>query len=98
MRRWLAWDGGSMSQATVIRNPIVHRITITSDCPEGSYRLKSVIQDSSGNEIISGSIDFDIGEPRPDADSAQRVELYGDTELSFQSSSCRLGQRRGRYS
>ena len=52
-----------MRQATVTRNPIVNRVTITSDCPVGSYRLKSVIQDNSGNEIISGSIDFDIGDP-----------------------------------
>ena len=54
---------GQDASATVSRNPIVHRITITSDCPEGSYRLKSAIQDNSGNEIISGSIDFDIGDP-----------------------------------
>ena len=54
---------GQDVSATVIRNPIVNRVTITSDCPVGSYRLKSVIQDNSGNEIISGSIDFDIGDP-----------------------------------
>ena len=54
---------GQDVSATVIRNPIVNRVTITSDCPEGSYRLKSAIQDNSGNEIISGSIDFDIGDP-----------------------------------
>ena len=54
---------GQDASATVIRNPIVNRVTITSDCPEGSYRLKSAIQDNSGNEIISGSIDFDIGDP-----------------------------------
>ena len=54
---------GQDVSSTVTRNPIVHRITITSDCPEGSYRLKSAIQDNSGNEIISGSIDFDIGDP-----------------------------------
>ena len=54
---------GQDVSATVIRNPIVNRVTIASDCPVGSYRLKSVIQDNSGNEIISGSIDFDIGDP-----------------------------------
>ena len=54
---------GQDASATVIRNPIVNRVTITSDCPVGSYRLKSAIQDNSGNEIISGSIDFDIGDP-----------------------------------
>ena len=54
---------GQDVSGTVIRNPIVHRITITSDCPVGSYRLKSAFQDNSGNEIISGSIDFDIGDP-----------------------------------
>ena len=54
---------GQDVSSTVIRNPIVNRITITSDCPEGSYRLKSAIQDRSRNEIISGSIDFDIGDP-----------------------------------
>ena len=54
---------GQDVSSTVTRNPIVNRVTIASDCPVGSYRLKSVIQDSSGNEIISGSIDFDIGDP-----------------------------------
>ena len=54
---------GQDASATVIRNPIVNRVTIASDCPVGSYRLKSAIQDNSGNEIISGSIDFDIGDP-----------------------------------
>ena len=54
---------GQDVSSTVTRNPIVNRVTIASDCPVGSYRLKSVIQDNSGNEIISGSIDFDIGDP-----------------------------------
>ena len=54
---------GQDVSSTVTRNPIVNRVTITSDCPVGSYRLKSAIQDSSGNEIISGSRDFDIGNP-----------------------------------
>ena len=54
---------GQDVSSTVTRNPIVNRVTIASDCPVGSYRLKSVIQDSSGNEIISGSRDFDIGDP-----------------------------------
>jgi uncharacterized protein YgiM (DUF1202 family) len=38
-------------------------VTIPSDCPEGSYRLKSLIQDNSGNEIVSGSASFTIGNP-----------------------------------
>ena len=54
---------GQVVSSTVIRNPIVNRVTIASDCPVGSYRLKSVIQDGSGSEIVSGSIDFDIGNP-----------------------------------
>ena len=54
---------GQDVSSTVTRNPIVNRVTIASDCPVGSYRLKSAIQDNSGNEIISGSIDFDIGDP-----------------------------------
>ena len=54
---------GQDVSSTVTRNPIVNRVTITSDCPEGSYRLKSAIQDNSGNEIVSSSIDFTIGDP-----------------------------------
>ena len=48
---------------TVNYNPDVNRITIPSDCPAGSYRIVSKMKNSSGNEIISGSVDFIIGDP-----------------------------------
>ena len=51
-------------QGTVSRNPIVHTYTISSACPAGSYTLKSVIKNSSGSEIVSGSASFTIGNPR----------------------------------
>ena len=50
-------------QATFNSNPLVIEITIPSDCPAGDYRVASQIQDSSGSEIVSGSIDFVIGYP-----------------------------------
>ena len=77
---------GQDVSSTVTRNPIVHRITITSDCPVGSYRLKSVIQDNSGNEIISGSIDFDIGDPdlTPTAPSVSNFTAKQNSPFSQQ--------------
>ena len=77
---------GQDASSTVIRNPIVNRVTITSDCPEGSYRLKSVIQDSSGNEIISGSRDFDIGNPdlTPTAPSVSNYTATQNSPFSEQ--------------
>ena len=46
---------------TVGRNPFILSETISSNCPAGSYKLKSVISDGSGNEIVSGSADFTVG-------------------------------------
>ena len=46
---------------TVGRNPFILSATISSNCPAGSYKLKSVISDGSGNEIVSGSADFTVG-------------------------------------
>ena len=46
---------------TVGRNPFILSLTISSNCPAGSYKLKSVISDGSGNEIVSGSADFTVG-------------------------------------
>ena len=48
---------------TVNHNPYVNDITIPSDCPAGSYRIVSKMKNSSGNEFISGSVDFIIGDP-----------------------------------
>ena len=77
---------GQDVSSTVIRNPIVNRVTIASDCPEGSYRLKSAIQDNSGNEIISGSIDFDIGDPdlTPTAPSVSNFTAKQNSHFSEQ--------------
>ncbi len=50
--------GGSFTS-----NPYVNLITIPSDCPAGNYRIVSEKEDPSGNDIISGSIDFIIGDP-----------------------------------
>ena len=61
---------GEDVQATINSNPNVNRVTIPSDCPVGSYRLESRIDDrSSGDPIISGTADFTIGDPNltPDA-------------------------------
>ncbi len=55
---------GQDVQATINSNPYVNRITIPSDCPVGSYRLESRIDErDSGIQIIAGSIDFTIGDP-----------------------------------
>ena len=77
---------GQDASSTVTRNPIVNRVTIASDCPVGSYRLKSVIQDNSGNEIISGSIDFDIGDPdlTPTAPSVSNFTAKQNSPFSQQ--------------
>ena len=67
---------GQDVSSTVSRNPIVNRVTIISDCPEGSYRLKSLIQDNSGKEIVSESASFTIGNPpavRPAATASSGV-------------------------
>ena len=57
-------DGIGLGQEfgfTVGRNPFVLRETISSNCPAGSYTLKSVITNGSGIEIVSGSADFTVG-------------------------------------
>ena len=68
--------------ATVFRNPIVNRVTISSDCPVGSYKLGSVIEDSSGGEIISGSADFTIGYPNL-TPTAPNVSNYTAKQNSY---------------
>ncbi len=54
---------GQAIQSTFNNNPYHSLITIPSDCPAGEYKIVSQIQDSSGSEIVSGSIDFVIGYP-----------------------------------
>ena len=54
---------GTDVSGTYNSNPYVNHITIPSDCPAGSYRIVSKMKNSSGNEIISGSVDFIIGDP-----------------------------------
>ena len=60
---------GQDVQSTINRNPYINRVTIPSDCPAGAYTMVSDIDDRSDNDIISGSIDFTIGDPdlTPDA-------------------------------
>ena len=54
---------GQDVSGTYNSNPYVNHITIPSDCPAGSYRIVSKMKNSSGNDIISGSVDFIIGDP-----------------------------------
>ena len=54
---------GQDVQSAFNSNPYVNRVTIPSDCPAGAYKMVSEIEDRSGNDIISGSIDFTIGDP-----------------------------------
>jgi len=71
---------------TVTYNPDVNRITIPSDCPAGSYRIVSKMKNSSGNEIISGSVDFIIGYPdlTPSAPSVSNMTAKQNTPFSQQ--------------
>jgi len=71
---------------TVNHNPDWNRITIPSDCPAGSYRIVSKIKNSSGNEIISGSVDFIIGYPdlTPSAPSVSNMTAKQNTPFSQQ--------------
>ncbi len=71
---------------TVNHNPDLNSITIPSDCPEGSYRIVSKIKNSSGNEIISGSVDFIIGYPdlTPSAPSVSNITAKQNSPFSQQ--------------
>ena len=71
---------------TVNYNPDVNRITIPSDCPAGSYRIVSKMKNSSGNEIISGSVDFIIGDPdlTPSAPSVSDMTAKQNSPFSQQ--------------
>ena len=71
---------------TVNYNPDVNRITIPSDCPAGSYRIVSKMKNSSGNEIISGSVDFVIGDPdlTPSAPSVSNMTAKQNSPFSQQ--------------
>ena len=71
---------------TVNYNPDVNRITIPSDCPAGSYRIVSKMKNSSGNEIISGSVDFIIGDPdlTPSAPSVSNMTAKQNSPFSQQ--------------
>ena len=71
---------------TVNLNPDVNRITIPSDCPEGSYRIVSKMKDSSDNDIISGSVDFVIGDPdlTPSAPSVSNMTAKQNSPFSQQ--------------
>ena len=71
---------------TVNQNPDVNRITIPSDCPAGSYRIVSKMKNSSGNEIISGSVDFIIGYPdlTPSAPSVSNMTAKQNSPFSQQ--------------
>ena len=71
---------------TVNNNPDVNRITIPSDCPAGSYRIVSKMKNSSGNEIISGYVDFIIGDPdlTPSAPSVSNMTAKQNSPFSQQ--------------
>ena len=71
---------------TVNYNPDVNRITIPSDCPAGSYRIVSKMKNSSGNDIISGSVDFIIGDPdlTPSAPSVSNMTAKQNSPFSQQ--------------
>ncbi len=72
--------------ATFSSNPYVNRVSIPSDCPAGNYRIVSEIGDPSGNDIISGSIDFTIGYPNltPTAPSVPGYNAKQNTPFSQQ--------------
>ena len=71
---------------TVNHNPDLNSITIPSDCPAGSYRIVSKMKNSSGNEIISGSVDFVIGDPdlTPSAPSVSNMTAKQNSPFSQQ--------------
>ena len=54
---------GQNVSSTVSRNPNVNRVTIASDCPEGSYEVVSLMEYGTDNKRISGSAKFTIGNP-----------------------------------
>ena len=77
---------GQEVSGTVNTNPDVNLITIPSDCPAGSYRIISEIEDTSGNDIISGSVDFIIGDPdlTPTAPSVSNMTAKQNSPFSQQ--------------
>ncbi len=77
---------GQEVSGTVNTNPDVNLITIPSDCPAGSYRIVSEIEDTTGNDIISGSVDFIIGDPdlTPTAPSVSNMTAKQNSPFSQQ--------------
>ena len=77
---------GQEVQSTFTRNPSVYRISIPSDCPAGNYRIVSKIENPSGIDIISGSIDFTIGDPNltPTAPSVPGYTAKQNSPFSLQ--------------
>ncbi len=56
-------------------NPYVHSGTIPTSCPAGSYTLKAMLKNSDGNEILSASASFRIGNPdlKPSAPTVSAI-------------------------
>ncbi|MCY3900775.1 MAG: putative Ig domain-containing protein [Caldilineaceae bacterium] len=71
---------------TFNHNPDLNRITIPADCPAGAYKIVSKIKNNSGNEIISGSVDFIIGYPdlTPTAPSVSNLNAKQNSPFSHQ--------------
>ena len=71
---------------TFNHNPDLNRITIPADCPAGAYKIVSKIKNNSGNEIISGSVDFIIGDPdlTPSAPSVSNLTAKQNSPFSHQ--------------
>ena len=56
-------------------NPYVHFGTIPTTCPAGSYTLKAMLKNTDGNEILSASASFRIGNPdlKPSAPTVSAI-------------------------
>ena len=56
------WIGEEIGTG-VSGNPMVYGAKIVAACPAGAYTLKASMSDSSHNELVSGAVDFIIGNP-----------------------------------
>ena len=81
---------GQNVSSTVSRNPNVNRVTIASDCPEGSYEVVSLMEYGTDNKRISGSAKFTIGNPDL-TPTAPSVSNYAATQNSYFSEQLPLG-------
>ena len=77
---------GQDVSSTVSRNPNVNRVTIASDCPEGSYEVVSLMEYGTDNKRISGSAKFTIGNPdlTPTAPSVSNFTATQNSHFSEQ--------------